>query len=233
MRIRGELVEGRLLRRYKRFLADVELDDGEVRTVHCANPGRLIGCKEAGSRVLLRDSENPRRKLRWTWHAVRVGRSWVGVDTALPNHVVREAIEAGRVPELSGYDELKAEVPYGENSRVDLLLSRGEERAWVEVKCTTMARGRVALFPDAVTARGLKHLGELSARVAAGERAVQFFLVARPDVERFRAADDIDPAYGAGLRAAARSGVEVLAYASRVHRTGWDIGRPLEVDLSD
>ena len=124
-------------------------------------------------------------------------------------------------------------MPYGENSRVDLLLSRGEERAWVEVKCTTMARGRVALFPDAVTARGLKHLGELSARVAAGERAVQFFLVARPDVERFRAADDIDPAYGAGLRAAARSGVEVLAYASRVHRTGWDIGRPLEVDLSD
>ena len=221
-----------MLRRYKRFLADVELDDGEVRTVHCANPGRLIGCQEPGSRVLLRDSENPKRKLRWTWHAIQVGRSWVGVDTSLPNHVVREGIEAGRVPELSGYDELETEVPYGENSRVDLLLRRGEERTWVEVKCTTMARGRVALFPDAVTARGLKHLGELSARVTAGERAVQLFLVARADVERFRPADDIDPAYAAALRTAARSGVEVLAYASRVRRNGWDIGDPLVVDLS-
>ena len=225
------MIEARLLRRYKRFLADVELDDGEVRTVHCANPGRLIGCQEPGSRVLLRDSGNPARKLRWTWHAVRVGRAWVGVDTALPNRVVREAVEAGRIPELAGYESVRAEVAYGERSRVDLLLERGSEKAWVEIKCTTLARERVAQFPDAVTARGLKHLGELSARVAAGERSVQFFFVARPDVDRFQPADDIDPAYGAGLREAAAAGVELLAYRSRINAKEVVLGERIEVEL--
>jgi sugar fermentation stimulation protein A len=224
--------EGRLLRRYKRFLADVELPGGEVVTAHCPNTGRLLGCQPEGARAVLRDSQDSGRKLRFTWQTVEIEGTWVNVDTGLPNAVVHEAILAGRIPELAGYEEVRREVRYGEGSRADLCLTRGDETCWVEVKSTTLARGGVALFPDAVTARGLKHLRELSAAVHAGQRAVQLFFVSRADVRTFRPADDIDPAYGAGLRAAAAAGVEVLAYSARVEPDRLELLDPLPVDLS-
>ena len=231
MHISQPLLEGRLVRRYKRFLADVELEDGSLVTAHCPNPGRMLGCSEPGSRVVLRDSQNPARKLRYTFQSIQVGRGLVNVDTALPNEVVREAIEAGRIPELADYDEVRREVPYGESSRIDLLLSRRDEECYVEVKSATLARGRTALFPDAVTARGRRHLGELTAVVRQGQRAVQFFFVSRCGMSRFAPADDIDPAYGEALRTAAAAGVELLAYTSRVRPNRIDVHRRIPVEL--
>ena len=230
MRIEKPVVLGRLVRRYKRFLADVKLDGKRgVVTAHCPNTGGLLGCQEPGSRVVLRVSQDPGRKLRYTWQAVEVDGTWVNVDTALPNAVVAEAVRAGAVPALRGYPELRREVPYGSRSRIDLLLERGEERRYVEVKCTTLARGRTALFPDAVTARGLKHLGELEAVVRGGHRAVQFFFISRGDATRFRPAADIDPAYAEGLRRAAEAGVEVVAYSARVAPDRLELDRRLRV----
>jgi sugar fermentation stimulation protein A len=233
MRIELPVVEGRFVRRYKRFFAEVELPDGSLVTAHCPNTGSLAGCLTPGSRVILRDSQDLERKLRFVFQAIQVGRTLVNVDTSLPNRVVHEAVSAGRLPELAGYDELRREVPYGESSRIDLLLGRKRSRklCYVEVKNTTYAQGRTAMFPDAVTARGLKHLGELARMVAEGHRAVQLFFVSRSDVRRFVPADAIDPAYGAELRAAARAGVEVLAYTARVRPSSLAILRRLPVEL--
>jgi len=226
------LIEATLIRRYKRFLADVRLADGRELTVHCANPGRMDGCAEPGSRVLLSDSGNPKRKLRYSWELVWVGHTWVGVNTGRPNAVVREAITGGAIPELAGYPTLRSEVAYGAASRVDLLLEDGDRRCYVEVKNVTLAAAGVAMFPDAVTARGLTHLRELATRVAAGDRAVMVYLVNRGDCDRFRPAAHIDPAYAAGLREAGAAGVEVLVYAARVTPQGIDVDhRITAVDL--
>jgi len=223
MRFEPPLIEATLIRRYKRFLADVRLGDGTELTVHCANPGRMDGCREPGSPVLLSDSRNPKRKLRYTWELVQVGTTWVGLNTLRTNAIVREAIEAGAIAELTGYPELRSEVKYGEHSRVDFLLSRGEARCYVEVKNVTLAEGGCAMFPDAVTARGLTHLHELGHRVAAGDRAVMFYLVNREDCDRFAPAAAIDPGYAAGLKDAVAAGVEVLVYAARVRPEGIEV----------
>ncbi len=226
------MLEGRLIRRYKRFLADVELPDGSVITAHCPNTGNLLGCQEPGSRVVLRDSQNPKRKLRYTFQSIQVGRALVNVDTSLPNAVVGEAVERGRIPELAGYAGARREVPYGRGSRIDLLLtSAAGELCYVEVKSTTLVRGQTALFPDAVTERGRKHLGELVSMVREGHRAVQFFFVSRAGVRRFGPADDIDPAYGEALRSAASQGVELLAYSARVRPDRLEIHRRIPVEL--
>jgi sugar fermentation stimulation protein A len=217
------LIPATLIRRYKRFLADVRLADGREITVHCANPGRMDGCRQPGSRVLLSDSGNAKRKLRYSWELVAAGNTWVGVNTGLPNALVREAIAGGAIPELAGYPTLRSEVAYGTASRVDLLLEDGDRRGYVEVKNVTLAAAGVAMFPDAVTARGLTHLRELAARVAAGDRAVMVYLVNRGDCDCFRPAAHIDPAYAAGLREAVAAGVEVLAYAARVTPQGIDV----------
>ncbi len=223
---------GRFRRRYKRFFAEVELPDGELVTAHCPNTGSLLGCLEEGAPAILRDSGNPKRKLRHTWQAIEIGGSWVNVDTALPNRIVHEGIESGRIAPLRGYETIRREVPYGQNSRIDLLLT-GPDRpdCFVEVKSTTLLRGRTALFPDAVTERGRKHLGELSREARSGRRAVQLFLVSRDDATRFRPADDIDPAYAAALREAVEDGVEVLAYAARTELSRMEIVAKLRVDL--
>ena len=226
------MVEGTLVKRYKRFLADVELDDGTLITAHCPNTGSLLGCKEPGSRVVLRDSENPKRKLRYTFQSIRVGRTLVNVDTALPNAVVADAIERDLVPELTGYDSQRREVKYGNNSRIDILFEHeGRPRCYIEVKSTTLVRGRTALFPDAVTERGRKHLGELIQVAAAGERAVQFFFVSRGEVSSFAPADDIDPAYGRALREAADAGVELLAYSTAVEPARIELAERLPIEL--
>ncbi len=222
----------RLIKRYKRFLADVELDSGEELTVHCPNPGRMIGVQQPGSEVILRDSQNPKRKLRWTLESILVEGVWVNLDTQLANPFVEACLEQGSLPELRGYEDCKREVPYGENSRIDLLLtSEGKPACYVEVKSTTLVEGAVAKFPDAVTARGLKHLRELSEVARAGERAVIFFLVGRDDARSFAPADEIDPAYGAGLREALSAGVEALAYTTHITPGSVELGSALPIEL--
>jgi sugar fermentation stimulation protein A len=218
MRFPSPLVEGRLLRRYKRFLADVELAGGEIVTVHCANPGSMIGLAEPGMRVFLSRATNPKRKLPWSWELVDADGALVGINTAYPNRIVEEAIVANAVPELSGYDLLQREVRYGRNSRIDILLAgAGRPDAYVEVKNVHLSRTRgLAEFPDSVTARGAKHLAELSEMVAAGHRAAMLYLVHRGDTTGFALARDIDPTYAAAFERAAAAGVEMLAYACRV-----------------
>ena len=221
MRFPEPLVPGRLLRRYKRFLADVRLDDGREITVHTANPGRMLGLTEPGRRVYLSRSANLKRKLPYTWEVLRLGRSLVGVNPLLANHLVGEALAAQAIPELSGYEGLQREVVYGtRKSRVDFLLSestRSEvEPCYLEVKNVSYLSEEGALFPDAVTERGRKHLLELRDEAAKGARAVLLFVVQRPEPTWVGPADLIDPVYAATLRQVVKEGVELLAYRAKV-----------------
>jgi sugar fermentation stimulation protein A len=215
------LIEGFLLRRYKRFLADIRLKNGKTVTAHCPNTGSMTGLANPGSRVYLSPADpDKNRRLPYTWEIVEVGgETLVGIHTGLTNRLVVEAIQSGVVKELQGYKTIRTEVPYGrEASRIDLLLE-GKKNApacYVEVKNATTARGKVVLFPDAVSSRGTKHLRELMYAVDRGYRAVVFFCVQRADVRRVEPADRIDPLYGKTLRLAIQSGVEGLAYQARV-----------------
>jgi sugar fermentation stimulation protein A len=224
---RSKLVEGRLIRRYKRFLADVQLDRGVI-TAACPNTGSLMGCCEAGSRVWLSESANPARKYRHTWEIVEVAPEsrrkgappvMVGINTGLPNALVAEALENGTLVELSGYREVRREVAYGEEgSRVDFVLQSPRRKpCYLEVKNVTAAASRgVALFPDCVSERGSRHLRELARLRAKGLRTVQLYCVQRGDVDEVRPADAIDHEYGHALREAIAAGVEVLAYRAVV-----------------
>lgn len=232
MRFPAPLLEGRLLRRYQRFLADVDTAAGIV-TAHCPNTGAMQGCAEPGMRVWLSPATNPARKLAWTWELVEaLPGVVVGMHTGRSNALVREAIEAGRVPELAGYPTIRPEVKYGEGSRIDLLLAApGRPDCYVEVKNVTAAvAGRVGYFPDAVTTRGTKHLREMSAMVASGQRAVLVFCVQRGDVDCVRPADHIDPVYGRTLREALAAGVEVIALGATVWPAGIELDRRLAVE---
>jgi sugar fermentation stimulation protein A len=211
-----KLIPAVLIRRYKRFLADVALADGTQTTVHCPNSGSMAGCAAPGSRVLLSRSTNPARKYCYTWELVEADGNWVGINTGLPNRLAREAIEAGVISELLGYDQIRQEVAYGTNSRIDLLLTGEKGLCYLEIKNVTLVEGAKALFPDAVTTRGQKHLRELMQVVAAGHRGVTLFMVQRQDAVSLSPADAIDPVYGQLLRRAAESGVELLAYQALV-----------------
>lgn len=210
------LVAGTLVKRYKRFLADVILDDGDVVTVHCPNSGSMKGCAAPGSRVFLSRSANPERKYPFGWELVQSDGFWAGINTGLPNRLTREAIEDGTVAELQGYATIRPEVPYGEHSRIDLLLEGPTGRCFVEVKNVTLVENGRALFPDAVTIRGQKHLQELMRVVREGDRGVIFFTVQRGDGNSVSPADLIDPEYGRLLRLALDNGVEALAYRALV-----------------
>ncbi|MCF4164359.1 DNA/RNA nuclease SfsA [Zavarzinia compransoris] len=227
------LVGGRLVRRYKRFLADVVLDDGTAVTAHCANPGSMLGLAPEGARVWLAPARDPKRKLRWSWKLVEIGDALVGIDTAAANPVVAEAVAAGRIPALGGYGGLRREVAYGRNSRIDLLLSDhvdGGPDCLVEVKSVTLSRRPgLAEFPDSVTARGAKHLEELAEAVAAGRRAVLLYLVQRTDAERFATAADIDPAYDRACRNAMARGVAALCYACAMTPAGISLDREIPI----
>ena len=220
MRFAAPLVPGRLLRRYKRFLADVLLDDGSEVTAHCPNPGSMMGLLRPRARVLLSESDAPHRKLRYSWELVRVGRTWAGINTMRTNRVVEDALRRRRIPELAGWSEIRAEAPLGECRRVDFLLREDGRPCWVEVKNVTLADGNVARFPDAVTARGTAHLVELTGRVREGDRAVMLYLVNRGDCSWAGPAADIDPVYADTLREALDAGVEALAYRARAGRSG-------------
>jgi len=222
LRYARTLVEGRLIRRYKRFLADIQLPDGVI-TASCPNTGSMMGCCEPGSRVWLSESDSATRKYRHTWELVEVeGEVVVGINTGLPNALVAEAIAEGTIRELRGYSAVRREVAFGEErSRVDLLLEAdGREPCYVEVKNVTAAASRgVALFPDCVSERGTKHLRELIRLKALGARPVQLYCVQRGDVKEVRPADGIDFEYGRMLREAIAAGVEVLAYRAKVTPT--------------
>ena len=252
MRFDPPLVRGVFLRRYKRFFVDVRLDDGTEVVAHCPNTGSLTGCLREGAAVMLERAKNPDRKLRWTWKMIRIGRAWVGVDTSIANRLVADAIRGGALPELAGYARTIPEVKYGAEgrSRIDLLLSRGgepersgssraallsyqgDERAYVEVKNTTLIiQERRAAFPDAVTERGRKHLGELTEVVRSGHRAAMVFSIQRADCDAFVPADDIDPAYGQALRRALDAGVEAYALAASIGPRQVRLHRRLPIEL--
>lgn len=230
MKFRPGLVPATLVRRYQRFFAAVRFADGREDVAHCTNTGRMTGCAEPGSPVLVAPAPAAaRRKLRWTLRLVRVGRAWVSVDTLLANAVVEEAVAGGAIPELAGYDQRAREVRYGAtgHSRIDLLLRDSGGRrpdCYVEVKNVTLREGRAALFPDAVTARGKKHLEELAAVARAGGRAVLLPFVARSDCAEFAAARAVDPAWADALVAAHAAGVEVLPYRARISGASIELG---------
>jgi sugar fermentation stimulation protein A len=211
------LLQGRLIQRYKRFLADIELENGDIITAHCANPGAMTGLKDAGMPVWVSISDNPKRKLKHSWELCQVGKAMVGINTSHPNAIVAEAIESGKIPELAGYQTLKREVKYGQNSRIDILLSDPDKGlCYVEIKNVHLKRDNaipgLAEFPDAVTKRGAKHLDEMADMVAQGHRAVMFYLIQRTDCAAFTLAADIDPHYAARFKAATAHGVEAIAY---------------------
>lgn len=227
-------ITGILLRRYKRFLADVETDAGERLTVHCPDPGSMRGLARPGARVRCSTSENPKRKLRHTLEMIRVGRSWVGVNTGRANAVAARALAAGAILELRDYAVHEREVAAGPGARLDFRFDghpRDARPAWLEVKSVTLAEGRVGLFPDAVTVRGLRHLQVLTRLHRRGARAVLLFLVQRADAACVAPADVIDPAYGEGLRRAAEAGVELYALGTRVTARSIRVERRLAVAL--
>lgn len=231
MRFQTPLIEARLIRRYKRFLADMRLGDGREVTAHCPNPGSMLGMAAEGADCWLEPNDDPKKKLDFSWKLVRAEGALAVVDTALANRVVGEALKTGSVPALSGYETVRPEVAYGEGSRVDFLLSdpaRGE--ALVEVKSVTLARDGWAEFPDSVTKRGTKHLQELAREAQAGRRAVMLYQVSRSDGTRVRIAADIDPAYARAFDAARAAGVEMLALGTEITPEGIAAAGPLPVD---
>ncbi|MEM0987056.1 MAG: DNA/RNA nuclease SfsA [Pseudomonadota bacterium] len=216
------LIPAKLVKRYNRFLADVVLEDGRgAVTAHCPNPGSMMGLKAPGSRVWLSASDNPKRKLKYTLELVEADGGLVAINTNNPNRLAEEAIRNGTIAEVQGFETLQREVKYGVNSRIDILLERSDAGlTYVEVKnCHLMRSPGLAEFPDSVTSRGAKHLVELAEMVKEGHRAVMLFIVQRSDCARFETAEDLDPTYHAGLKAAADAGVDVLVYDCHVSTT--------------
>lgn len=234
MRFQTPLVPARLIRRYKRFLADMVLEaDGRQITAHCPNPGAMIGLAEPGARCWLEPNDDPRRKLGHAWRLVELpGGHMAGIDTMVPNRVVAEALRARAIAPLAPYAAFRPEVRYGARSRVDFLLTAPDLPAvWVEVKNVHLRRVEDwAEFPDCVTRRGARHLGELAARVAAGDRAVMIFLVQRTDCARLRIAADLDPGYARAFDAARDAGVEMLALSTAITLDGVEARGVIPVD---
>lgn len=226
------LVPGRLVQRYKRFLADIELANGEIVTAHCANPGAMLGLNMPGLKVWVEPNDDPKKKLKYGWRLVELGEHWVGIDTAVPNRVVGEALRAGRIPALAAYGQVRPEVRYGTNSRIDFLLtSPNLPDAYVEVKNVHLVRQPgLAEFPDSVTKRGAKHLDELAATVAAGHRAVMLYCVQRTDCDRLALAADLDSGYAAAFARARAAGVEAMAWACAISPSGITLDRPVRID---
>ncbi|MEM9437514.1 MAG: DNA/RNA nuclease SfsA [Pseudomonadota bacterium] len=234
MRFQTPLVPGRLLRRYKRFLADVALDSGQEVVAHCPNPGSMMGLKAEGLRVWLEPNDDPKKKLKYAWRVTQLSDgTMVGIDTATPNRVVKEALLKGRIEELTAYSGIKPEVPYGTRSRIDFLLTEdGLPDVYLEIKNVHLLReGDWAEFPDCVTERGSKHLRELMAVKAAGARAVMLYVVQHEGCARFRIAEDLDPVYAATFYEAAQAGVEMLAYRCSVSISEITIGPALPVKV--
>ena len=235
MKFVSPLQSGTLIQRYKRFLADIRLDNGDVITATCPNTGSMIGLKEPDMRVWVSTSDSATRKYKHTWemveHDLGGGPTLVGINTSHPNRIVEEGISGGRIKALQGYSELKREQKYGKNSRIDILLSdAGKGVCYVEVKNVHMSRkAGLAEFPDSVTERGAKHLGELADMVRNGHRAVMVFLIQRGDVSKFQLARDVDRAYGAAYDAALAGGVEMLAVRCKMGQSGIEVDKAIPI----
>src|SRR3989338_7667435 len=230
MLFKSPLISGILIKRYKRFLADIKLDDGAEVTVHCANPGAMMGITIPGSKVLLSKSDNPKRKLPLTWEMVEIDGVWIGVNTSNPNAIVYRALLNTEIPALSGYKNIQPEVKYGKNSRMDFLLTDGPtQMCLVEVKNVHLIRREnIAEFPDCVTARGAKHQQELLEQVQNGVRSVVLYVVQRGDAKFFKVANDLDKVYGQAALQAYQSGVEMLAYSCDMSKQGINLKQQLE-----
>jgi len=210
-----KLVHGRLIRRYIRFLADVELDSGERVVAHCTNSGSMKSCLEPGAEVYLSPVSDPSRKTRFTWEMIRINNGWVGINTSIPNRLAHEWMSNNTVPGLIGYDCIRREVTFGE-SRLDIFASNSHENCVIEVKNVTLKEGALALFPDAVTVRGQKHLNTLIEQRQKGFRAVMLYIVQRNDVSAFAPASEIDPCYAAMFYKARENGVEMIVAQAKV-----------------
>jgi sugar fermentation stimulation protein A len=217
MRFSDRLIRGTLIKRYKRFLADVRLADGRIVTAHCTNTGSMIGCNKPGSIVYISRSTKEGRRLPFTWELVRSGKTWVGINTLHPNRLVAESIEMGVIRELQGYHTIRREIITSRGTRLDLRLEGSHGFCFIEVKNVTLALAGAAAFPDAVSERGTKHLKELIRLRELGHRAALVFVVQRGDCSYFRPADEIDAQYGLWLRRAVGAGVEALAYRAQVN----------------
>ncbi len=221
------LVHGTLIKRYKRFLADIELENGKILTVHCPNTGTMLSCSDPGSPVCLSKSDNPKRKYPFTLEMVQANGTWIGVNTARTNKLVVEAITRGEIDEFTEFTALKTEVKVSDHSRLDLRISKEEKITYVEIKNCSLAVDGCAQFPDAVTKRGTKHLHELEKLAREGFGACIFFLVQRMDAERFTPAAHIDPEYSKTLQHAIKSGVQILVYQADVNPEGINVVRSL------
>jgi len=225
MQFKSRLIRGNLIQRYKRFLADVRLENDEIVTAHCTNTGSMMGCKEPNSPVYISRSDNLNRKLLFTWEMIKTNGTWVGINTMHPNKLVPEAVESGVIAELGGYSSIRREVKVSAHTRLDLCLEGRSGNCFVEVKNVTLAMNGIAAFPDAVSQRGTKHLKELMRLKRQGHGAAIVFVIQRADCNTFRPADEIDAEYGRWLRRAVKAGVEVLPYRAKV--------TPREIVLTD
>ena len=234
MRFQTPLVPARLIRRYKRFLSDMRLDDGAEVVAHCPNPGSMLGMRDAGLKCWLEPNDDPKKKLKYGWRLVEFPSGhMVGIDTGAANRIVAEALQTQQIAELAEYETIKAEVKYGQASRIDFLLSQpGHPNAFVEVKSVTLSRTNgLAEFPDSVTARGAKHLTEMARMVAQGHRAVMLYLIQRTDCTQFTLASDIDPKYGETFEMARSAGVEVICYNCTMSPSSVTLNRSISVRL--
>ncbi len=226
----NKLVHGRLIKRYKRFLADVELDNGEIVLAHTSNSGSMKSCLEEGAEVYLTYVDDPKRKTKYTWEMIRINNSWVGINTAIPNLLVFEAVKNQQIADLKGYSFVKREVKF-DDSRFDVFASNEKEECYIEVKNVSMKVDEYARFPDAVTVRGKKHLNTLMRVKKEGKRAVMIYVIQRTDVAKFAPAFDIDPEYAKSLKEAVENGVEVYPIQAIVRPEGIELGELLPFEL--
>ena len=226
-----ELISGTLIKRYKRFLADILMPDGTTLTVHCPNTGTMRTCSTPESPVMLSISDNPKRKYPHTLEMIYENKTWIGVNTIRTNSLVAEALAEGKIAEFNAIEKIRREVTVSKGSRLDLLIDHEQTRTYMEIKNCSMAVDRCAMFPDAVTVRGTKHLNELIKLKQQGENAAIFFLIQRGDTDQFRPAEHIDPTYAMQLRAAKDAGVLVLAYQAEVTPEGISVNHALPISF--
>jgi sugar fermentation stimulation protein A len=230
MHFEKALTHGFLVKRYMRFLADVKLDSSEIVTAHCTNSGTMKSCLETGAEVYLSPVDDPNRKTKFTWEMIKINGEWVGINTSNPNKLAFEAVKAGQIEKLKGYTEVQAEVKF-DDSRFDLMAKNSKETCFIEVKNVTLKEGKYALFPDAVTSRGKKHLETLVKVKEQGMRAVMLYVIQRTDVEIFSTAKHIDPEYAKALKIAFAKGVEILPMQARVTPTKIEFIKELPFEL--
>jgi sugar fermentation stimulation protein A len=230
MVFKDSLIHGHLIKRYKRFLADVKLESGEIITAHCTNSGSMKSCLENNAEVYLSPVNDPKRKTKFTWEMIKINGNWVGINTGNPNKISFEAVKNGEIEKLQGYKEVKREIKYG-NSRFDLMAKNEKETCYIEVKNVTYKKENYALFPDAITSRGKKHLETLIKVKEEGMRAVMLYIIQRTDVSIFAPAKEIDPEYAKALMSAYSKGVEIIPIQARVTPTEIKLTKELPFEL--